>query len=173
MVGGAVQNAKDTFYEVLRGRLAALNPERTVVVRSVTRPGVVVDENELQVSALLPDCFHVQWTTETVDTQGTLPLVVMGCQIAYVTAGAAVHGGMDRGRALAAMDGELLAAVSQVPRNVVKSSYSGLVNGGAAVALATRIWWGEVVFGAAKVERERVLRTATIAVMSYEEAGEL
>ena len=168
-----MQNAKDTFYEVLRGRLAGLNPERTVVVRSVTRPGVVVDENELQVSALMPDCFHLQWTTETVDSQGALPLVVMGCQVSYVTAGSAVRGGMDRGRALAAMDGELLAAVSQVPQNIVKNNYSGLVSGGPAVTMATRIWWGNAVFGAAKVERERVLRTATVAVMSYQEAGEL
>ncbi len=171
--GGAVQNAKDTFYEVLRGRLAALNPERTTVVRSVTRPGVVVDENELQVSGLLPDCFHVQWTSETVDTQGALPSVVMDCQISYFTAGTAVHGGMDRGRALAAMDGELLAAVSQAPQNVVKSNYGGLASGGSPVAMETRIWWGDAVFGAAKVERERVLRTAVIEVMSYEEAGEL
>ena len=168
-----MQNAKDTFYEVLRGRLAAANPERTVVVRSVTRPGVVVDENELQVTGLLPDCFHLQWATETVDTQGAMPVMVMGCEISYATAGSAVRGGMDRGRALAAMDGELLAAVSEAPQNAVKSNYSGLVNGGPAVAMGTRIWWGDVVFGAAKVERERVLRTAVIAVMSYGEDGEL
>lgn len=168
-----MQNAKDTFYEVLRGRLAAANPERTVVVRSVTRPGVVVDENELQVSALLPDCFHLQWTTESVATQGALPLVTLGCEISYVTAGSAVHGGMDRGRALAAMDGELLAAVSQVPQNAMKSNYSGLVSGGSAVAMGTRIWWGDAVFGAAKAERERLSRSVTVAVMSYQEAGEL
>ena len=168
-----MQNAKDTFYEVLRGRLAAENPQRTVVIRSVTRPGLVVDENELQVSGLLPDCFHLQWTTEAVEAQGALPLVTMGCQVSYVTAGTAAHGGMDRGRALAAMDGELLAAVSQAPQNVGKSNYGELVNGGAPVAMATRIWWGDAVFGAAKVERERVARTATVAVMSYEEAGEL
>ncbi len=46
-----MQNAKDSFYEVLRARLSALNPERTVAVRGVTRPGVLVDENELQASA--------------------------------------------------------------------------------------------------------------------------
>ena len=168
-----MQNAKDTFYEVLRERLAALNPERTVVVRSVTRPGVVVDENELQVSALLPDCFHLQWTAETTDAQGALPLVTMGCQISYITAGTAMHGGMDRGRALAAMDGELLAAVSQTPQNIVKSSYSALASGGLPVAMGTRVWWGDAVWGSAKVERERVSRTVTVAVMSYQEAGEL
>ena len=168
-----MQNAKDTFYEVLRGRLAALNPERTVVVRSVTRPGVVVDENELQVSALLPDCFHLQWATETADAQGALPLVTMGCQISYLTAGTAIHGGMDRGRGLAQMDGELLAAVSQAPQNVVKSDYSALASGGLPAAMRTRVWWGDAVFGATRVERERVSRTVTVALMSYQEAGEL
>ena len=55
-----MQNAKDTFYELLRERLAVLNPERTIVVRGVSRPGVLVDENELQASAALPDCFHLR-----------------------------------------------------------------------------------------------------------------
>jgi hypothetical protein len=32
-----VQNAKDTFYEVLRNRLVAFNPERTIVLRGVVR----------------------------------------------------------------------------------------------------------------------------------------
>ena len=46
-----MQNAKDTFYEVLRSRLVALNPERTIVLRGVMRPGVLVEENELAVGS--------------------------------------------------------------------------------------------------------------------------
>ena len=42
-----MQSAKDTFYVTLRDRLAALNPARTVVVRGMVRPGVLVEENEL------------------------------------------------------------------------------------------------------------------------------
>lgn len=168
-----MQNAKDTFYEVLRGRLAALNPERTVVVRGVTRPGVMVDANELQASAALPDCFHLQWTAEAVETKGAMPLVTMTCEVAYATAGTTMNGGMDRGRALAGMDGELLGAVRQWPQNAVKNDYSGLGNGGAVLAMLTRVWWGDVVFGPVKVERDRVMRTATVQVMSYQEAGEL
>ena len=42
-----MQNAKDTFYVTLRDRLAAVNPARTMVLRGVTRPGVLVEENEL------------------------------------------------------------------------------------------------------------------------------
>ncbi|MGI4829451.1 MAG: hypothetical protein ACRYFU_14840 [Janthinobacterium lividum] len=168
-----MQNAKDTFYELLRGRLAALNPERTTVVRGLTRPGVLVDENELGASAALPDCFHLQWGTQGVEIQGALPLVTLGCEIVYATAGTALNGGLDRGRALAAMDGELFAAVRQWPQNAVKKSYAPLGDGEAAVPLKTAVWWGEVAFGAVKVDRDRLTRTATVAVMSYEEAGEL
>ena len=57
-----MQNAKDTFYEMLRGRLAALNPGRTIVLRGVVRPGVLVEENELVSTVVLPDCFRVNWT---------------------------------------------------------------------------------------------------------------
>ena len=168
-----MQNAKDSFYELLRGRLAALNPERTIVVRGVTRPGVLVDENELQASALLPDCFHLQWVSASVDALRAMPLVTMGCEIGYATAGTAVNGGLDRGRALGAMDGELLAAVQQSPQNTGKNSYTGLAAAGAPVAMGSRVWWGDVVFGPVKVDRDRVTRTATVTVMSYQEAGEL
>lgn len=171
--GDRVQNAKDTFYELLRGRLAVLNPERTAVVRGLTRPGVLVDENELGASALLPDCFHLQWVSEAVEAQGAMPLVTLGCEITYGTAGSAANGGLDRGRALGAMDGELLGAVQQIPQNTGKSNYTALASGGGALPMSTRIWWGDVAFGPVKVDRDRLTRTATVAVMSYEEAGEL
>jgi hypothetical protein len=38
-----MQNARDTFYVALRDRLAAVNPARTMVVRSVVRPGLLVE----------------------------------------------------------------------------------------------------------------------------------
>jgi len=47
-----MQNAKDTFYVMLQSRLAALNPARTIVVRSQVRPGILVDENELPTAAI-------------------------------------------------------------------------------------------------------------------------
>ena len=40
-------------------------------------------------------------------------------------------------------------------------------------AMSTNVWWGDVVFGAVTVEGERLKRTATVQVMSYQEAGEL
>jgi hypothetical protein len=39
--------------------------------------------------------------------------------------------------------------------------------------MTTNIWWGSVVFGPLVVKADRIARTATVAVMSCEEAGEL
>lgn len=169
-----MQNAKDTFYEVLRGRLAAVNPDRTIVLRGVTRPGVLVQENELLTAVALPDCFRLRWKVGDVDANGAMPLVTMTCMVDYETAGTAMNGGMDRGRALAAMDGELQAAVNPLQRSAPKMNYAGLAFGAtAAVAMKTSVWWGEVTFGETVVKDDRLARTATVVVMSYQEAGEL
>ena len=37
-----MQNTKDTFYITLRTRLTAVNPARTMTLRAVTRPGMLV-----------------------------------------------------------------------------------------------------------------------------------
>jgi hypothetical protein len=168
-----MQNAKDTFYEVLRGRLAAINPERTMVLRGVTRPGVEVVENELVNEFALPDCFRVMWGAVSVDCEGAMPVVAMECAIEYETAGTALNAGMDRGRMLSALDGELLAAVNECPHNAVKTNYAALAQSGSATAMGTSLWWGPVNFGRTVVKKDRVGRTATVMVMSYQEAGEL
>lgn len=168
-----MQNAKDTFYEALRSRLVALNPERTIVLRGVVRPGVLVEENELLTAVVLPDCFRLRWAVNAVDANGVLPMVTLQCAIDYETAGTAINSGMDRGRALAAMDAELQAAVDRLPRTVLKMNYAGLANGAAAVAMTTHIWWSEATFSETVVKDDRLARTATVMVMSYQEAGEL
>jgi hypothetical protein len=168
-----MQNAKDTFYEVLRGRLVALNPYRTVVLRGVVRPGLLVEENELVTSVALPDCFRMRWTVSSVNADGAMPLVTMECEIEYETAGTAINGGMDRGRLLATMDAELQAAVDPLSRSALKMNYSGLASGTAAVAMTTSVWWSEVAFGETVVKDDRLARTATLTVMAYQEAGEL
>ena len=168
-----MQNAKDTFYEVLRGRLAAINPARTIVVRGLVRPGSLVEENELVSTETVPDCFRLRWTKADVTTEGALPLVSLTCEVEYETAGTALAGGMDRGRSLAAMDAEILTAVTSTPMRTAKMSYAAVANGGAATALKSNVWWGMPVFGSIENRGERLQRTATIAVLSYEEAGEL
>lgn len=168
-----MQNAKDTFYEVLRGRLAALNPERTMVLRGVVRPAVLVEENELVATSALPDCFRLRWTQAASDPNGALATVAMQCEVDYETAGTAGNSGMDRGRVLAAMDAELQAAVNGTPQSAAKSNYAGLASGAAVQPMTTSIWWSQVVFGKVEIKDDRLARTATVMVMSYEEAGEL
>lgn len=168
-----MQNAKDTFYEVLRGRLIALNSYRTVVLRGVVRPGLLVEENELSSAVDLPDCFRMRWTVIGVDANGILPMVTLECAIDYETAGTSLNGGMDRGRALASMDAELQGAGNALTRSALKMNYAGLANGTAPGAMCTSIWWGEVAFGKTVVKENRLARTSTIVVISYEEAGEL
>lgn len=167
-----MQNAKDSFYEAMRDRLASLNPDRTVVVRGVTRPALVVSENETQSVAAAADCFHVCWTGIAV-TPGPLPLVTLTCEIRYATAGNSWAGGLDRGRVLAAMDGELQACVRTYPQNAWKRDYTGLGHGGTAQLQGTKIWWSDLVFAPATTEADRMERVATVQVMSFVEAGEL
>ncbi|MCU1222487.1 MAG: hypothetical protein JWQ42_580 [Edaphobacter sp.] len=164
-----MQNARDTFYLTLRDRLAALNPGRTMVVRGATRPGLLVEENELASAYEPVDAFRLRWTGLRVDATGARPLVAMGCEIRYGTDGNAGNGGMDRGRLLEGMDAELAAAVNATPQNARKKSYSLP----SAVELGTNVFWGDVVFGAATVNGERLERVATVEIFCYQEAGEL
>ena len=168
-----MQNAKDTFYEVLRSRVAAANPERTIVLRGVTRPGVLVDENELVSTVTIPDCFRLRWIDATVDPANAMPIASLTCEVMYETAGTAGNGGLDRGRLLAAMDAELVAVLNNAPQTATKQSYAALATGGSATAMSTNIWWSEVVLGSLVVKADRIGRTAKVTVMSCEEAGEL
>jgi hypothetical protein len=170
-----MQNARNTFYVTLRDRLAAVNPTRTIVLRGVTRPGVLVEENELASAYQPVDAFCLRWTGVSVDAQGALPLITMSCEIRYTTDGDSGNGGMDRGRLLSGMDGELVAALSAAPQSAPKKSYVATANGSglAPVAMATNVFWSDAVFGAATANGERLERVATVEVFSYQEAGEL
>ena len=168
-----MQDAKDTFYVTLRDRVAAGNPARTVVVRGVVRPGVLVEENELTTAFVAVDAYVLRWGAMKVDSRGALPLVSMTCEVRYATDGSAGAGGMDRGRLLAGMDAELMAAVNARPQHVGKMNYATAVNGGAAVAMGTNVFWGSVALGPVVVEKERLARVATVEVFAYQEAGEL
>jgi hypothetical protein len=168
-----MQNAKDTFYVMLRDRLAALNPGRTGLLRGLTRPGVFVEENELTTAYEPADVFCLRWTGLTVNTEGALPLATMQCEVRYRTDGNAGNGGMDRGRLLAGMDAELAAAAGETPHHTVKMNYAGVSAGAPAVAMGTSVFWGDVTFAPVVVNAERLERVATIPVYAYQEAGEL
>jgi hypothetical protein len=169
-----MQDARDTFFVALRTRLAAINPDRTIVLRGQIRPGVLVEENELPTAFQPTDAFTLHWTAMVVDAAGPLPLVAMECQINYATDGTSGNGGMDRGRLLGAMDGELTAALVTETQSAVKKNLSGVAGtGAAAVAMATNIFWSGPQFAPVKTAGERLERTATVQLFSYQEAGEL
>jgi hypothetical protein len=168
-----MQNAKDTFYLTLQSRLAALNPARTIVVRGIVRPGILVDENELPSAWVPVDAFRLEWTALHVDTEGPLSMVTLECSVRYATDGDAGNGGMDRGRLLAAMDAELAAALRITPHTAAKKNYSAATVGVAPVAMATNVFWADPAFGTATAVGERLERTATVQVFAYQEAGEL
>jgi hypothetical protein len=162
-----MQNAKDTFYLTLRDRLATLNPGRTLVLRGVVRPASLVEENELSSVNQTLDAFCLRWTALGIHAPGILS---MQCEIRYRTEGSTGSGGMDRGRLLSAMDGELIAAVNTAPQNAPKRTFATATS---AITTGTNLFWGNVQFVPATVEAERIGRVATVEVFAYQEAGEL
>ncbi len=169
----SLQVAKDTFYQVLRDRIAAANPARTVVIRGVIRPGVVVQENELPIAAvdgITPaDAFCLRWTELRADGRGALPLLTAVCEIRYATDGTAAMAGLDRGRALGAMDAELAAAVKLAPQSAGGDLVAEIAGGGASTVTTagTRVFWAGATFKPAVMKNERMERTAEVEVFCY------
>ncbi|MGH9539165.1 MAG: hypothetical protein ACRD3H_14660 [Terriglobales bacterium] len=132
-----MQFAKDSFYLALRDRLASLNPQRTVTLNGITRPAVIVAENELVIPVEpLPDTFYIEWAAaRTVDDQaGSRALMAMDCVISHHTLGS-VESGVDRGRTLAALDMELTAICQ--PARTSKRDFTQAPS----LDLGTNIFW--------------------------------
>jgi hypothetical protein len=161
-----MQNAKDTFYITLRDRLAALNPARTVTLRAITRPGILVEDAEAPMAQPLLDVFTLRWTKLETDTQLPSVLVQMICEIHYATAGTQGNGGLDRGRTLEAMDNELIQLLC--PSSTVKFNFTQTP----VAQKNTMIFWSQAVFAAAAAVRERMERVATVNVFAFQEQGE-
>jgi hypothetical protein len=161
-----MQNAKDSFYVALRTRLVAVNPERTILLRSAVRPGIVVEEAEAPFAQLPADVFVLRWLGLGVDQDLPSMMVAEECEILYSTLGTQSFGGLDRGRALSAMDEELAAMLT--PFWTPKLNYTATP----PVAMLTNVFWDEPVFGQLTAVRDRLTRTARVVVYSYQEAGE-
>lgn len=164
-----MQHARDTFYVTLRDRLAALNPERTVVVRGLSRPGVLIAENELPSTQVIADCFSLHWTALRVEPRQTLPLATMECEIRYATDGSADVGGMDRGQLLGAMDAELLSVLVAEPTHTAKTNYDTQP----PTDEGSDVFWNGPKFQPVVANGERLSRTAMVEVWCHLEAGEL
>jgi hypothetical protein len=167
-----MQNAKDTFYLMLQQRLAALNPQRVIVLRGQLRPGALVVENEAPTAHVPVECFRLAWTTLAVDGTSAIPLATMQCEIRYATDGSRTMAAMDRGRLLSAMDSELAAALAQSPQSTPKLNCTATDSGSAPTPMATSIFWSQPVFAPLAATGERLERTATVHVFAFQEAGE-
>jgi len=161
-----MQNAKDSFYVALRTRLAAVNPERTILLRSAVRPGLVVEEAEAPFAQLPTDVFVLRWLGLGVDQDLPSAMVAEECEVLYSTLGTQSFGGLDRGRALTEMDRELRAMLA--PFWTPKMNYAVTPT----AQMLTNVFWDEPVFASATVTRDRLSRTARVVVYSYEEPGE-
>jgi hypothetical protein len=95
-----MQNAKDSFYMALRTRLAAINPERTILLRGAVRPGILVEEAEAPFSQLPNDVFVLRWLGLGVDLDLGSTMAAEQCEIVYQSCGTQSFGGLDRGRSL-------------------------------------------------------------------------
>jgi len=161
-----MQNAKDSFYMALRSRLAAINPERTILLRGAVRPGILVEDAEAPFSQLPNDVFVLRWLGLGVDTDLGSTMVAEECEVIYQTCGTQGFGGLDRGRMLSAMDEELVAMLQ--PLHTPKLSYSAQP----PAAMLTQVFWDEPGFGPIAAQRDRLGRSAKIMVYSYQEQGD-
>src|SRR5665213_2380612 len=117
-----MQNAQNTFYITLRNRLAALNPNRTIYLRGVTRPGILVESNELVTPAPPSNMFVLRWLGLQNDPYMPSVLLQMECEIEYMTEGTTGNMGMGRGAQLTEMDAELMSLLR--PGCTQKMSYA-------------------------------------------------
>jgi hypothetical protein len=161
-----MQNAKDSFYLALRTRLAAINPERTVLLRGALRPGIVVEEAEAPVAQLPTDVFVLRWLGLGVDMDLSSTMAAEECEIFYSTCGSQAFGGLDRGRMLSAMDEEVVAMLQ--PFYTPKFNYSVQP----ATIMQTQVFWDEPALSPISVQRDRLNRSAKVLVFSYQEPGE-
>lgn len=166
MFSAFMQNAKDSFYVALRSRLAAINPERTILLRGTVRPGILVAEAEGVPAQPPSDVFVLRWLGLGVDMDLNSWMAVEECEISYTTSGTQAFGGLDRGRMLSAMDEELLDLLQ--PFCTPKMNYSVQP----AAAMQTQVFWDEPSFTPVNVQRDRLSRSAKVMVYSYQEQGE-
>ncbi|GGH01746.1 hypothetical protein [Silvibacterium dinghuense] len=161
-----MQNAKDSFYITLRNRLATVNPNRTMTLRGITRPGILVEDAEAPMPQMLLDAFTLRWTKLETDTQLPSILAQIACEIHYATAGTQGNMELDRGRALEEMDDELLQILC--PSSTPKYNYTTTP----ATQMGTMIFWSQALFSTTTITRERLERVATVNVFAFQEQGE-
>jgi hypothetical protein len=161
-----MQNSKDSFYMALRTRLATINPQRTILLRGAVRPGILVEEAEAPFSQLPNDVFILRWLGMAADSDLPSTMVAEQCEVIFQTCGTQSVGGLDRGRALSEMDEELI--------EMLQPFYTAKLNCATnpPAAMLTQVFWDEPAFSPVVTQRDRLSRSASVIVYSYEEQGE-
>lgn len=160
-----MQAAKDSFYMTLCARLQQVNPNRTIVIGGEVRPAIVAAENEPGAPVPLADAFCLEWGSVKPMSESALlasSLMAAEMTIRYGTCGAN-NGEGDRGRALTAMDAELMAICT--PALTMKMDYSQA----APIALGSNVFWMQPSLGAALQAANLLSRVATMTVYFYPE----
>ena len=88
------------------------------------------------------------------------------CEVVYQTCGTQSFGGLDRGRSLSALDEELAAMVQ--PFYTPKLNFATTP----PATMLTRVFWDQPKFGPMAIQRDRLSRSASVMVYSYQEQGE-
>ena len=161
-----MQNAKDSFYMVLRTRLATINPERTILLRGTVRPGILVEEAEATFGQLPSDVFVLRWHGLGFDFDLASTMAAEECEVVYQTCGTQSFGGLDRGRSLSQMDEEIIAMLQ--PFHTPKLSYATT----SPATMLTKVFWDEASFGPVVIQRDQMSRSIKVMVYSYQEQGE-
>jgi hypothetical protein len=161
-----MQNAKDSFYMALRTRLTVINSERTILLRGAVRPGILVEEAEAPFNQFPNDVFVLRWLGMAADIDLASAMVAEQCEVVYQTCGTQSFGGLDRGRALSEMDEELMAILQ--PFSTSKLNYAATP----PATMLTQVFWDEPVFAPVAIQRDRLSRSASVMVYSYQEQGE-
>jgi hypothetical protein len=158
-----MQATKDTFLNHLATRLAESDSSRTVVIDGVTRPAVMVCENERpELMRSFEECYCIDWNEAAIgmSPRGVQTLV---CSISYWTKGSGDMSGVDRGRKLTVMD-ELLRKLL-VDRKARKVDLAVTP----AADLGSNVFWDTSKFGAAEQDGMKLQRTVKVDVHYFGE----
>ena len=162
-----MQATKDSFYVTLRDRLAQGYPARTITVDGITRPAIVVVENDKPgVTARQHDAFYLSWGDARPVQPAISNLMAMVGSFSYISAGTEQNGGLDRGRAVSEMESELLDICA--PRSARKSDWTGT----SSADLGSNIFWTVPTFRATENLAACVAREAAVTVYFYPEVNQ-
>ena len=162
-----MQAAKDSFYLTLRDRLTAAYPARTFTIGAVTRPAIVVVENEkASATARQNEVFYLEWGEARLVSPAISTLMAMTCTFSYASAGTEQNGGLDRGRVLGELDSELLGICSLTAARKCDNT------GATPVDLGSNIFWTAPAIRPQTSAANCVAHEASLTVYFYPEVNQ-